>query len=76
METLGLDLEDDSLKGTPVRVAKMYVSELFKGLDPAAAPDISTFDNHYQYNRVLIERISSSNPPASTTFSQFSVMPM
>lgn len=56
METLGLDLEDDSLKGTPVRVAKMYVSELFKGLDPAAAPDISTFDNHYQYNRVLIEK--------------------
>ncbi|MBK6948605.1 MAG: GTP cyclohydrolase I FolE [Haliscomenobacter sp.] len=56
METLGLDLEDDSLKGTPARVAKMYISELFKGLDPDAAPDISTFENHYQYNRVLIEK--------------------
>ena len=56
METLGLDLEDDSLKGTPYRVAKMYVKELFSGLDPKNKPSISTFDNKYQYNKMLIEK--------------------
>jgi GTP cyclohydrolase I len=56
METLGLDLEDDSLKGTPYRVAKMYVEELFSGLDPKNKPSISTFDNKYQYNKMLIEK--------------------
>lgn len=56
MEALGLDLSDDSLKGTPKRVAKMYIKELFKGLDPANKPSMSTFDNKYQYNRMLVEK--------------------
>ena len=56
METLGLDLTDDSLSGTPKRVAKMYIKELFKGLDPANKPKVSTFDNKYQYNDMLVEK--------------------
>jgi GTP cyclohydrolase I len=56
MEVLGLDLTDDSLKGTPRRVAKMYVQEIFKGLNPANAPKIALFENKYQYNQMLIER--------------------
>jgi GTP cyclohydrolase IA len=56
METLGLDLEDDSLKGTPLRVAKMYVSEAFSGLDPNAFPAISLFDNNYEYHEMLLEK--------------------
>ena len=56
MEALGLDLSDDSLKGTPKRVAKMYIKELFKGLDPANKPSMSAFDNKYQYNRMLVEK--------------------
>ena len=56
MEALGLDLKDDSLKGTPKRVAKMYIKELFKGLDPANKPSMSTFENKYQYNRMLVEK--------------------
>lgn len=56
MEALGLDLSDDSLKGTPKRVAKMYIKELFKGLDPTNKPSMSTFDNKYQYNRMLVEK--------------------
>ncbi len=56
METLGLDLEDDSLRGTPYRVAKMYVKELFSGLDPKNKPSISTFDNKYQYSKMLVEK--------------------
>ena len=56
METLGLDLEDDSLRGTPYRVAKMYVKEIFSGLDPKNKPSISTFDNKYNYNKMLIEK--------------------
>ena len=56
METLGLDLEDDSLKGTPHRVAKMYVKEIFRGLDPKNMPKISVFDNKYQYNKMLVEK--------------------
>jgi GTP cyclohydrolase I len=53
---LGLDLTDDSLKGTPRRVAKMYVKELFNGLDPANKPTLSIFENKYQYNKVLVEK--------------------
>ena len=49
METLGLDLTDDSLKGTPNRVAKMFVKEIFGGLDPSKKPSASTFDNKYKY---------------------------
>ncbi len=56
METLGLDLEDDSLKGTPKRVAKMYVKELFSGLNPDNKPSISVFDNKYQYSKMLVEK--------------------
>ena len=56
MEVLGLDLTDDSLKGTPERVAKMYVDEIFSGLDPKNKPKVSLFDNKYQYNKMLIEK--------------------
>ncbi len=56
MEELGLDLNDDSLKGTPYRVAKMYVKELFHGLDPKNKPSLSVFDNKYQYNKMLVEK--------------------
>jgi GTP cyclohydrolase I len=55
MEELGLDLTDDSLSGTPYRVAKMFVKELFSGLDPKNKPKISVFDNKYEYNKMLIE---------------------
>ena len=56
MLTLGLDLTDDSLKGTPRRVAKMYVQEIFNGLNPANAPKIALFDNKYQYREMLVEK--------------------
>ena len=56
METLGLDLSDDSLNGTPNRVAKMFVNEIFRGLDPAKKPKASTFDNKYQYGEMLVEK--------------------
>lgn len=56
MNVLGLDLTDDSLKGTPHRVAKMYVEEIFSGLNPANKPKIALFENKYQYNQMLVER--------------------
>ena len=56
MEELGLDLSDDSLSGTPYRVAKMYVKELFYGLDPTNKPKLSTFANKYGYGKMLIEQ--------------------
>ncbi|MDZ7897495.1 MAG: GTP cyclohydrolase I FolE [Arcicella sp.] len=56
METLGLDLTDDSLNGTPKRVAKMYIKEIFSGLDPKNMPKIALFDNKYQYNEMLVEK--------------------
>jgi GTP cyclohydrolase IA len=56
METLGLDLDDDSLKGTPGRVAKMYVNETFSGLDSEAFPAISLFENKYGYSEMLLEK--------------------
>lgn len=56
METLGLDLSDDSLKGTPKRVAKMYVKEIFKGLNPANKPAIALFENKYRYQEMLVEK--------------------
>ncbi len=56
METLGLDLNDDSLNGTPQRVAKMYVKEIFSGLDPANKPKVALFKNTYQYNQMLVEK--------------------
>ncbi|MGQ2982744.1 GTP cyclohydrolase I FolE [Flavobacterium sp.] len=54
--TLGLDLTDDSLKGTPNRVAKMFVKEIFGGLNPAKKPSSSTFENHYKYGEMLVEK--------------------
>lgn len=56
MKTLGLDLTDDSLKGTPKRVAKMYVKEVFNGLNPANKPEARTFNNNYDYSDVVIEK--------------------
>ena len=56
MDVLGLDLNDDSLSGTPKRVAKMYVKEIFSGLNPENHPDVKTFDNVYGYNHMLVER--------------------
>ena len=56
MDILGLDLTDDSLKGTPDRVAKMYVEEIFSGLDPENKPKVALFDNKYQYNQMLLEK--------------------
>ncbi len=56
METLGLDLTDDSLKGTPNRVAKMFVKEIFGGLNPDKKPKASTFDNKYKYGEMLVEK--------------------
>lgn len=56
MNVLGLDLNDDSLKGTPKRVAKMYVKEIFSGLDPKNFPDIQLFDNKYNYKEMLVEK--------------------
>ncbi|MFT6369272.1 MAG: GTP cyclohydrolase I [Maribacter sp.] len=56
MLTLGLDLDDDSLKGTPNRVAKMFVKEIFGGLHPDRKPKSSTFDNKYKYGEMLVEK--------------------
>ena len=56
MHTLGLDLTDDSLKGTPNRVAKMYIQEIFSGLNPDNKPKIALFENKYQYNQMLVEK--------------------
>ncbi|AQS95154.1 GTP cyclohydrolase I FolE [Polaribacter sp. BM10] len=56
MDVMGLDLADDSLKGTPKRVAKMYIDEIFSGLNPANKPKIALFDNKYQYNQMLVEK--------------------
>jgi len=56
MLTLGLDLTDDSLKGTPHRVAKMYIEEIFSGLDISNKPKISLFENKYSYNEMLVEK--------------------
>lgn len=56
METLGLDMTDDSLKGTPNRVAKMFVNEIFGGLHPDRKPKASTFENNYKYGEMLVEK--------------------
>ena len=56
LNTLGLDLTDDSLKGTPNREAKMFVKEIFGGLNPNKKPSSSTFDNKYKYNEMLVEK--------------------
>jgi GTP cyclohydrolase I len=56
MQIMGMDLTDDSLSGTPRRVAKMYVKELFSGLNPKNLPALTHFKNHYKYNDMLVER--------------------
>ncbi len=56
LHTLGMDMTDDSLKGTPLRVAKMYVKEIFNGLHPNTKPKLSTFDNNYKYAEMLVEK--------------------
>ena len=56
MHILGLDLTDDSLQGTPQRVAKMYVQEIFSGLNPARKPKVTLFENRYQYGSMLVEK--------------------
>jgi GTP cyclohydrolase I len=56
LHTLGMDLSDDSLSGTPKRVAKMFVNEIFGGLNPKDMPKTSTFDNDYKYGEMLVEK--------------------
>ena len=56
LQTLGIDLTDDSLQGTPKRVAKAFVNEIFMGLNPANMPKPSTFDNNYNYGEMLVEK--------------------
>lgn len=56
LHTLGLDLSDDSLQNTPSRVAKMFVNEIFGGLNPSRKPGSSTFENKYKYNEMLVEK--------------------
>ena len=56
MHILGMDLKDDSLKGTPKRVAKMFVKEVFSGLDQKNKPDIKLFENKYKYSEMLVEK--------------------
>lgn len=56
LQTLGMDLTDDSMKGTPNRVAKMFVKEIFGGLNPNKKPSTSTFENNYKYGEMLVEK--------------------
>ncbi len=56
MDVMGLDLTDDSLKGTPERVAKMYIDEIFSGLHPKNKPKVALFDNKYHYDQMLVEK--------------------
>ncbi|MCE6987913.1 GTP cyclohydrolase I FolE [Dyadobacter sp. CY323] len=56
MEIMGLDMTDDSLKGTPKRVAKMFIKEVFSGLDPKNKPSVTLFDNKYKYDQMLVEK--------------------
>lgn len=61
METMGLDLNDDSLKGTPHRVAKMFVQEIFNGLNPDNKPKVSVFENKFKYGEMLVEKNINMN---------------
>jgi GTP cyclohydrolase I len=56
LDILGMDLTDDSLRGTPRRVAKMFVNEIFSGLNPNNRPEMSTFENKYNYGEMLVEK--------------------
>ncbi|MBN1985818.1 MAG: GTP cyclohydrolase I FolE [Prolixibacteraceae bacterium] len=61
MDTLGLDLTDDSLSGSPHRVAKMFVNEIFYGLNPANKPKVSVFENKFKYGEMLVEKSINMN---------------
>jgi len=61
METMGLDLNDDSLRGTPHRVAKMFIKEIFYGLNPENKPQISVFENKFKYGEMLVEKNINMN---------------
>jgi GTP cyclohydrolase I len=61
METMGLDLSDDSLQGTPHRVAKMFIKEIFYGLNPENKPKISVFENKFKYGEMLVEKNINMN---------------
>lgn len=61
MEEMGLDMTDDSLSGTPHRVAKMFIQEIFSGLNPANKPKMSVFENSYNYDKMLVEANISFN---------------
>ena len=61
METMGLDLTDDSLRGTPHRVAKMFIKEIFYGLNPENKPKISVFENKFKYGEMLVEKNINMN---------------
>ena len=65
LHTLGMDLTDDSLKDTPKRVAKMFVKEIFGGLNPDKKPSSSTFQNNYKYGEMLVKKTSFYIPHAS-----------
>ena len=56
MGVMGLDLTDDSLQGTPKRVAKMFIDEIYSGLNPKNKPKVALFDNKYKYNQMLVEK--------------------
>jgi GTP cyclohydrolase I len=56
LQTLGMDLTDDSIQGTPKRVAKAFINEMFMGLNPKNKPKASTFDNNYNYGEMLVEK--------------------
>lgn len=56
MDIMGLDLTDDSLKGTPKRVAKMFIKEIFSGLNPVNKPSVSLFENKFGYRQMLVEK--------------------
>lgn len=61
MLEMGMDMTDDSLQGTPHRVAKMFIQEIFSGLNPANKPKISVFENSYHYDKMLVEANISFN---------------
>lgn len=76
MHTLGLDTTDESLSGTPHRVAKMYVQEVFSGLNPANQPDARKFSNKYEYGHMVVEKTSALIHFVSIIFYPLSEKPM
>ena len=56
IDVMGLDLNDDSFKGTLNRLAKMYIEKIFSGLNPDNKPKTALFENKYQYKQMLVEK--------------------